>query len=246
MADGIYLVIGAYGGIGTELCRWLVKNDLKPLLAGPDPDKLTDLAEALDCSWKHMDATETASLEALFRSIELEGIPLRGVAHLAGTILLKPAHRTSDEEWAETINKNLTSAFKVVRHASQAFGPEGGSIVLMSSVAAYLGLANHDAIAAAKAGVEGLVRSAAATYASKKIRINAVAPGLVNTPLAEAITKNALALKASTAMHPLKRIGTAVEIASAIGWLLNNQQSWITGQVIRIDGGMSSVKSTGN
>jgi NAD(P)-dependent dehydrogenase (short-subunit alcohol dehydrogenase family) len=103
-------------------------------------------------------------------------------------------------------------------------------------------LANHEAIAAAKAGVIGLTLSAAATYAARGIRVNCVAPGLVRTPMTARLTSNEATLKASTAMHPLGRIGEPSNIASAIQWLLDAEQSWVTGQVLGLDGGLASVR----
>ena len=114
--------------------------------------------------------------------------------------------------------------------------------MLMSSAAARIGLANHEAIAAAKAGIIGLAQSASATYAAKNIRFNVVAPGLVDTPLAAGITRSPVMKKASEAMHPLGRIGQPDEIASVIEWLLSSDSSWVTGQVIGVDGGLSSVR----
>ena len=115
--------------------------------------------------------------------------------------------------------------------------------MLMSSAAARTGVPSHEAIAAAKAGVIGLTLSAAATYAPKGLRFNAVAPGLVESPLTERIVSNEASLKASTAMHPLGRIGQPGDIASAVVWLLDPAQSWVTGQVIGVDGGLASVRS---
>ena len=119
----------------------------------------------------------------------------------------------------------------------------GGSIVLVSSAAARIGLANHEAVAAAKAGVIGLTLSAAATYGPRGIRVNCVAPGLVRTPLTARLTANEASLKASTAMHALGRIGEPQDVAKAIEWLLSPEQSWITGQLLGIDGGLGSVRS---
>jgi 3-oxoacyl-[acyl-carrier protein] reductase len=116
-------------------------------------------------------------------------------------------------------------------------------VVLVSSAAARLGLANHEAIAAAKAGVHGLVLSAAASYAGRGIRVNAVAPGLVRTPLTAGLTENDASLKAATALHALGRIGEPDDVASAIEWLL--EQTWVTGQVLGVDGGLATVRSRG-
>jgi NAD(P)-dependent dehydrogenase (short-subunit alcohol dehydrogenase family) len=122
----------------------------------------------------------------------------------------------------------------------------GGAIVLVSTAAAAIGLANHEAIAAAKAGVEGLARSAAATYAARRIRVNCVAPGLVRSALTARITGNESALKASLAMHPLGRVGEPADVARALEFLLDPANDWITGQVLGVDGGLGMLKTRGN
>jgi NAD(P)-dependent dehydrogenase (short-subunit alcohol dehydrogenase family) len=118
----------------------------------------------------------------------------------------------------------------------------GGSIVLLSSGAGSIGLVNHEAISAVKAGIEGLVRSAAATYAAAGVRVNAVAPGLTQTPLTERVWANEKSAEASRSMHPLGRLGTPADIASAIQWLLAPEQTWVTAQTIAVDGGLSTLK----
>jgi NAD(P)-dependent dehydrogenase (short-subunit alcohol dehydrogenase family) len=165
-----------------------------------------------------------------------------GAVNLVGSILLKSAAATTDDEWRQTMALNLDTAFFMVRAASRAMRGGGGSVVLMSSAAGRVGLMSHEAIAAAKAGVIGLAQSAAATLAPQKIRVNAIAPGLVATPLAERITGNEASLKASTAMHPLGRIGQPEEIAALIEVLLDPANSWITGQTFGIDGGLATVR----
>jgi NAD(P)-dependent dehydrogenase (short-subunit alcohol dehydrogenase family) len=163
-----------------------------------------------------------------------------------GSIVLEPAHRTSAERLEEVLRLNLFSAFAAVRAAAQPMARGGGgSIVLMASAAARRGLANHEAIAAAKAGVIGLTLSAAATYAPRGVRVNAVAPGLVDTPMAAALTGNELARKASEKMHPLGRIGTPDDVARALEWLLDPAAGWVTGQVIGVDGGLATVAARG-
>jgi Dehydrogenases with different specificities (related to short-chain alcohol dehydrogenases) len=168
---------------------------------------------------------------------------LDGYVHAVGSILLKAAHLTRPEEFQEVLATNLTSAFlglRAVLGPMQAAG--SGRIVLVSTVAARVGLPNHEAIAAAKGGLEALGRSAAATYAPRGIRINVVAPGLVDTPLAAPILSNETNRQLSERMHPLGRVGRAEEVAGLIWWLLGEDAGWVTGQVWSIDGGMADVR----
>ncbi len=245
-----YVIVGASGGIGSELCAQLVKQfPCQLFLAAQNSTKLEALKSRLgelqpqaEILTHTLDATDSAAVDqALALAAERFG-PLNGVVNLCGSILLKPAHLTSDQEFADTLAINLLTAFHVLRAAVKNL-PHGGSIVLASTVATKIGLANHEAIAAAKSGINGLVLSAAATYANRNIRVNAVAPGLVRTPLAERLTSNEATLKASTAMHPLGRIGEPVDVARVIAWLLDPATTWVTGQVISVDGGLSTVKA---
>ncbi|MBM3972290.1 MAG: SDR family oxidoreductase [Planctomycetes bacterium] len=238
-----YLVFGATGGIGERLCRRLVMRGARLTIAGRNVEKLQLLAEELHSTAYPLDATRFDEVEACVEhAIQLHG-RLDGIANCVGSLLLKPAHSTTDAEWFSTCATNLTTAFAVVRAGAKAMMTPGGSIVLVSSAAARIGFANHEAIAAAKAGVIGLTLSAAATYGPRHIRVNCVAPGLVRTPMTSRLTANEVALKASTAMHPLGRIGEPEDVAAAIEWLLSPEQSWVTGQVLGIDGGLGSVRS---
>ena len=158
-----------------------------------------------------------------------------------GTVLLKPAHLTTDKEWHDTLSVNLTSSFFLIRSAVKAMRERGGSIVLISSAAAQIGLANHEAIAAAKAGIIGLSLSAAATYAGRGIRVNTVAPGLVKSEMTRKLWETESAAAASTRMHALGRLGEPDDIAKAILWLLDAESSWVTGQTISVDGGLSRL-----
>jgi NAD(P)-dependent dehydrogenase (short-subunit alcohol dehydrogenase family) len=236
------LILGAAGGIGGALARRLAASKVKLVLAGRDPARIEALAADTGGTPFVLDATKPAEVEAAAaKAVEAHG-RLDGLANCVGSILLKPAHLTSEEEWDAVVSTNLKSAYASVRAAARAM-TAGGSVVLVSSAAARIGLANHEAIAAAKAGVIGLALSAAATYAPKGIRVNAVAPGLVRTPMTARITGNEAALKASTAMHALGRIGEPEDVASAIAWLLDPVQSWVTGQVIGVDGGLATLRS---
>jgi NAD(P)-dependent dehydrogenase (short-subunit alcohol dehydrogenase family) len=238
------LVLGASGGIGSALARRLASAGTRLVLAGRDAARLEAVAAGTGGTTFVLDATKPAEVEAAAaRAVELHG-RLDGLANCVGSILLKPAHLTSEEEWDSVVTTNLKSAYSAVRAAARAM-TAGGSVVLVSSAAARLGLANHEAIAAAKAGVVGLTLSAAASYAPKGLRVNAVAPGLVRTAMTARITANEAALKASTAMHALGRVGEPEDVASAIAWLLDPAQSWVTGQVIGVDGGLATVRSRG-
>ena len=236
------LVIGAAGGIGSALVRRLVASGGKVFLAGRDATRLETLATELGMPWGTVEATDPDAIDTLTDRAASELGGLDGLANCAGSILLKPAHLTSTADWNATIATNLTSAFGCVRAAGRLMKAEGGSVVLVSSAAARVGLANHEAIAAAKAGIIGLVLSAAATYAKQKVRFNAVAPGLVRTPLSKGLLSSELAEKASVGMHPLGRLGEPDEVAAAIQWFLDPAQGWITGQVLGIDGGLADLR----
>jgi 3-oxoacyl-[acyl-carrier protein] reductase len=254
------LIIGASGGIGRALCRRVLLRRRGLILAGRGQERLESLRDELvsetpgaEIEVREVDARDEAQVIALFEGVK--GLDVTELVSLPGSILLKPAHLTSVADFRETFEQNAVSAFMVLREAIRAFllrgsevSSEGGipvrgSIVLLSSVAAGTGLANHEAISAAKGAVEGLVRSAAATYAARGIRVNAVAPGLVNTPLAARLTSNPASLKSSTEMHPMKRIGQPGDVASAIDWLLDSTRSgWVTGQILSVDGGLRNVR----
>ena len=236
------LVIGAAGGIGSALVRRLVASGAQVFLAGRDAARLGALSAELGLPGATLDAADPDAVDALADRAAAELGGLDGLAHCVGSLILKPAHLTSTADWQATLATNLSSAFGCVRAAGRLMKSGGGSVVLVSSAAARVGLANHEAIAAAKAGIIGLTLSAAATYARQGIRFNAVAPGLVRTPLTKGLVASELAEKASIGMHPLGRLGEPEEVAGAILWLLDPAQSWITGQVLGVDGGLANVK----
>lgn len=230
-------VLGASGGIGSQLTNILLESKNKVARGVHSEDDFTHpLAKTF-----RVDATSWDSVDAFFDEAESSMGPIYGVALCVGSILIKPAHLTREKEFEKTIDLNLKSAFAVVRSATKRMIKESGSIVLVSSCAARQGIANHEAISAAKAGIIGLAQSAAATYAPHGIRVNCVAPGLTRTKMAAPITHNESALKASTAMHPLGRIGEPEDVARGIAWFLNPEQSWVTGQVLGIDGGLADL-----
>ena len=224
-----YLIIAASSAIGQSVVHFLKKQGDEVLTTAQSKDKITpDFI---------LDASDFDAVDNVFEQVG----SIDGVVNCAGSLFLKSAHATSFDEFQKTINASLTTSFAIVRAAGKRM-TQGGSVVLISSSAALTGLANHEAIAAAKAGIIGLAQSAAATYASCNLRFNVVAPGMVKTPLTEVLLKNQWVAKASTAMHALGRLGEPCDIARAILFFLNPENSWITAQVLAVDGGLSSVR----
>ena len=224
-----YLIVAASSGIGQATTQQLKDAGHTVFTTARDSSKITPDAM--------LDATDFDAVDAVFA----QAGALDGVANCSGSLLLKSAHLTNKQHYQTVIDASLTTAFATVRAAGKHMG-NGGSVVLISSAAAMEGLANHEAIAAAKAGIIGLTLSAAATYASSNLRFNAVAPGLTQTPMTAALTGNEAARKVSEAMHALGRLGTADDVARAIVFLLDPANSWITGQVLAVDGGLSRVR----
>ncbi|MDP3561517.1 MAG: SDR family oxidoreductase [Legionellaceae bacterium] len=225
-----YLVIAASSAIGQSLVNILVSKGDTVFTTARDNTKIEPHAL--------LDATDFDAVNEVFKKAG----QIDGVVNCAGSLLLKSAHTTSQEQYQAVIDSSLTTAFATVRAAGMHM-KAGGTVVLISSAAALIGLANHEAIAAAKAGIIGLAQSAASTYAHLNLRFNVVAPGMIDTPLTAQITSNSLALNASKAMHALARIGTPEDIARAIVFLLSPENNWITGQVLAVDGGLSRVRS---
>ena len=224
-----YLVIAASSSIGQKLVELLKDQGHEVVQTARDNSKITpDFV---------LNAADFAATEEVFKQVG----EIDGVVNLSGNLLLKGAHLTSQNDYNSVIESSLTTAFSVCRAASK-YMKNGGSVVLISSAAAMTGLANHEAIAAAKAGIIGLAKSAAATYASQNLRFNVVAPGLTETNLTKQIVANEKALEVSKAMHALGRIGSAEEVAAAIAFFLDPKNSWITGQVLGVDGGLGSVR----
>ncbi len=242
----VILIIGGGGGIGSAVARRLAQS-CRLVIAGRNAERLQNVANETGAQAVVLDARDSAAVDAAFHSVMASCGQVDGVVNCAGSVLLKPAHLITDQEFADTMALNLTTAFNVLRAATRVMmrQPEGGSIVLCSSVAARRGLVNHEAIAAAKAGVEGLALAAAASYARYRVRVNCVAPGLTRTELTRSLTQNETVAKMSAALHPLGRIGEPAEVASAVCWLLAREQGWVTGQVIGVDGGLGHIQARG-
>lgn len=240
----VVIIGGISGGIGLAVARLLAADGYRIAGFARDADRLQRVSDALpDAILVAADATDSEAVNQAFsRLLDQTGGRVDAYVHAIGSIMLKSAHAISDKEWSETLRQNLDSAFYCLRAVVKPMQKAGnGAVVLISSVAANAGLPAHEAIAAAKAGVQGLALSAAASYASRNVRINVVAPGLTETPMAKPLLSSEQGRKISEAMHPLGRVGRAGEIAAMIRLLVSPDGGWITGQVISVDGGLSTI-----
>ncbi|GHP10500.1 hypothetical protein PPROV_000923100 [Pycnococcus provasolii] len=256
----VTVVFGASGGIGRALVSLLASSSSSPhhvLACGRSLEKLqtsiiggtSSSLPAFDSSlvtFCKADATSLADVEHALKCAkdiaEQNDAKVHGAANCVGSVLLKAAHQTSDEDFHDIMRTNASSAFYVTRtFAKHLMGKGGGSIALCGSAVAEIGLPNHEAIAAAKGAVVGLTRSAAATYARKNVRVNAILPGLTITPMTERITSNESSRKASEKLHALGRLGEAEEVARGLAFFLDERNSFVTGQTLGVDGGLSTL-----
>ena len=212
-------------------------------LVGRDAAKLETLAAELGGTFAVADVLDRAALEA---AVQAAGAEIAGLAYCVGSITLKPVSRITDEDVERDFRLNALGALRAVQAALPGLKAHAGvsSIVLFSSVAVAQGFTAHASIGMAKGAVEGLMLSLAAELAPK-IRVNCIAPSLTKTPLAKALTSNEQMAAAIAGMHPLQRLGEADDVAAAAAFLLSAEASWITGQVIGVDGGRSSLRSKG-
>lgn len=188
---------------------------------------------------------ETTALDTAKDFDQIPNLPevIDGLIYCPGTINLKPFHRISIEDFKQEMEVNFYGAVRVLQACLKGLKKSAApSVVLYSTVAVQTGMGFHAGIASAKGAIEGLTRSLAAEWASSKIRVNAIAPSLTETPLASALLSTPEKKEASDKRHPLGRIGTSEDIANATVFLLSSQSSWMTGQILHLDGGMSNLK----
>lgn len=184
--------------------------------------------------------TNFQEVDDLIKSIKEIEPEIAGVANFAGSILIKSLHLTTEEDYDSVINGNLKTSLAIARASGKYLS--NASILFISSTASLIGIASHELISASKAAINGMVLSLAASYPHKNLRFNAIAPGLIATKLSNGIIANEAMRKISESLNPLGKIGQPNDIANLAAFLLNPENSWITGQIIAVDGGMSSIK----
>ncbi|MFP4090288.1 MAG: SDR family NAD(P)-dependent oxidoreductase [Cyclobacteriaceae bacterium] len=227
------LIVGGTSGIGAEIVKMLSDTEANLILASRNEpaDELASRVKHIRLDVKDMDG-------------ELSDLPseLHGLVYCPGTINLKPFQGLKTTDLEQDFQLNVIGAVKVIQAALKNLrAAKGSSIVLFSTVAVQLGLNYHASIAAAKGALEGLGRSLAAEFASKKIRVNLVAPSLTDTPLAKNLLSTEDKKEASDKRHPIGRYGKPEDIANMVVFLLSSQSDWMTGQVLHVDGGLSTL-----
>lgn len=225
------LVIGGRTGIGKQVIEDLLEDGYE-IIAASREIKEEDFDG--EVSTQQFDVTGSEELD----------LPeeLHGLVYCPGTIKLKPFDRISLDQVREELEINYIGAVKVLNQAIKPLKKGGGSAVFFSTVAVQTGLPFHSSISAAKGAVEGMVRSLAAEYAPK-VRFNAIAPSLTNTPLAAGMLNTDKKKESNASRHPLNSIGEVKDISQGVLYLISDRSRWVTGQVLKIDGGMSSLRS---
>ena len=238
--SSIALITGASGGIGRALAQLLHTQGCRVAAVGRDAQRLADVPAAL----RIVADTTTPEGAALAVSAcrEALGAWPTLLAHCVGSTHIAPLHRTRADLYREVMRVNLDSAVFMLQAWIAARQGEPGAAVFASSVVARIGVANHEAIAAAKGGVEALVRSAAATYAAQGLRVNAVAPGMTETPMTAGLLKLPAMREGAARQYPLGGVQTARQVAEVMAWLLGEGAARLTGQVIAVDGGFTTVR----
>tara|TARA_B100001113_G_scaffold232462_1_gene190978 strand:+ start:174 stop:902 length:729 start_codon:yes stop_codon:yes gene_type:complete len=239
------VIFGATGGIGKCLSAELAKDN-NLFLGSRNKDKIENLLSLIDtqslCSGIELDATKFESVKYFLEKAANFLGSIDCIINCTGSLLLKPAHLTNEDELENVFKTNVYSSFSIIKYGFKYLRKNGGSMIFFSSAAAMVGLKNHEAIAAAKGAISSMVLSSASTYSKYNIRLNAIAPGLVQTPLTDKITSNKISLEYSKSIHGLNRIGKPENFIPIIKSLIDKRSDWITGQTIAIDGGLSNVK----
>lgn len=239
-ARPVTLVTGARGGIGRALVVRLRADGQRVAAVGRDAAALADLDA--DARIGADTTTPEGAALAIAACREALGAAPERLAHGVGSTLIAPIHRTRADAYRELMRVNLDSAFFMLQAWLQGLEGAPGAAVFVSSVVARIGVANHEAIAAAKGGVEALVRSAAATYAAQGVRVNAVAPGMTDTPMTAAMLRLPALREGAGKQYPLGGVQTAEQVADVMAWLLGDGAARVTGQVIAVDGGFTTVR----
>ena len=233
-----YLIFGATGSVGSNLAKQLSQANKEIHLIGRNDVELEKLSSELECDYTVLDILSDDINENLKN--KFEDIDLAGIAYCIGSIDLKPLWKANKEDFLKCLQLNFFPIVEVIKTFQENLKKNKGSIVLFSTVAVQKGFTNHSIIASVKGAIEGLTVSLAAEFAPN-IKVNCIAPSLTNSKIAEPILKNKIVAEGIAKAHPMKRIGEGKDSAAMAKFLLTEESSWITGQIIGVDGGRSTL-----
>ena len=231
-----YLIFGATGSVGSSLAEQLKNSGNDIHLVARNESEVKAIADQLSCSYTVADVLEDGFIEKVKSDIN----DIKGIAYCVGSIDLKPLRMVTEADMNKCMKLNLYSAIEAIKGYQESLKKNKGSVVLFSTVAAQRGFTNHTIIASAKAAVEGLTVTLAAEFAPN-IRVNCVAPSLTKSKIAEPMLKNPAIAEGIAKAHPLKRLGEGKDSAALAKFLITEDSSWVTGQVIAVDGGRSKL-----
>ena len=231
-----YLIFGDTGNIGSNLADQLYKSNQEVHLVGRNKEEIKSLSEKFKCTYSVADVLENNFVDKIKSEIQ----EVKGIAYCVGSIDLKPFKKVKEDDLHKCMKLNLYSAIEIIKAYEDNLKKNKGSIILFSTVAVQRGFTNHSIIASTKAALEGLTVSLAAEFAPN-IRVNCIAPSLTNSKIAQPILKSNIVAEGIAKAHPMKRIGEGKDAAAMAKFLLTEESSWITGQIIGVDGGRSSI-----
>ena len=235
--SGKFLIFGATGSIGSSLATQLKDVGISNVhLVARNESEVKSLSNKLGYNYTVADVLKDGFVEIVNKDVN----DICGIAYCVGSIDLKPIRMVTEQDFNKCMKLNLYSAVDVIKGFQESLKRNKGSVVLFSTVAAQRGFTNHSIIASAKAAVEGLTVSLAAEFAPS-IRVNCIAPSLTNSKIAQPMLKNKALAEGIAKAHPLKRLGEGKDSAALAKFLLTEESSWVTGQIIAVDGGRSKL-----
>ncbi len=233
-----HIIFGATGSIGAALADQLYQDKVDCHLVGRNAEEVKKIATKLNYTYSICNVLELNFIKKLKE--ELNSTEILGIAYCVGSIDIKPLKLTQAKDFVSSYVLNLVAVTDIIRSFEDNLKRNNGSVVLFSTVAAKKGFANHSIISSSKGAIEGLTVALAAEL-SPNIRINCIAPSITKSKISNFLLKNSKSEELIAKMHPLKKIGKGIDSANLASFLLSKNSSWITGQVIAVDGGRSTI-----
>ena len=233
-----YLIFGATGAIGSKLANQFYESKEDCHLIARNEEEVKTISTKLSYTYSVCDVLKIDFVKNLLE--DLSSTEILGIAYCVGSIDIKPFKLTKASDFVSSYVLNLVAVTDIIRNFQENLKKNNASVVLFSTVAAKKGFTNHSIISSAKSGVEGLTVALAAEFAPY-IRVNCIAPSLTKSKIAKNVIKNSKMEESIAKLHPLKRIGEGSDAAHLANFLLSEKSSWVTGQIIGVDGGRAAI-----